>query len=93
MDEKARLVASILKVLSNENRLMILCCLKENPMTVSEIQRKLDCIGQSAISQHLSLLKAHKIVDSEKKGQSVTYFIGDEKVSSLIDVLMEKYCG
>lgn len=92
MREKAKKVANILKVISNDNRLMILCCLSETPLTVSEIQKKVSCIGQSAISQHLALLKANGIVNSEKNGQNVTYFISDKKILSVIDVLMEEYC-
>ena len=92
MNEKAKKMAEILKVLANENRLIIFCVLMEQPMTVGEITKRIPEITQSALSQHLSLLKAHKILDSKKSGQNVTYFIADEKVSEIIMVLRKNYC-
>lgn len=92
MEEHAKVVAELLKVLANENRLLILCYLIEGPLTVSELSSKITTITQSALSQHLAILKAHKIVDSIKKGQSITYSINDERILSVIEVLKAKYC-
>lgn len=92
MEQHAKLVADLLKVLANENRLLILCYLIESPMTVTELTNKITNITQSALSQHLSILKAHRIVDSSKKGQNITYSISDERILSVIEVLKSKYC-
>ncbi|MPW25886.1 metalloregulator ArsR/SmtB family transcription factor [Alkalibaculum sp. M08DMB] len=92
MEEKAKQVAELLKVLANENRLLILCLLIEGPMTVGELSTNISNITQSAISQHLSMLKAHGILDSTKKGQNITYFIHDDRILSVIEILKEKYC-
>lgn len=54
MQEKAKTLASQLKVLANENRLMILYYLLENPMTVGELNKKLNNITQSGLS-HICL--------------------------------------
>lgn len=88
----AKTVADILKVLSNENRLLLLCYLIESPLTVTQLQEKLPDISQSAISQHLSILKAHKMVSTEKHGQNITYNIHDARLQSVIEVLRETYC-
>ena len=85
-------VSDLLKVLSNENRLIIVCYLLSSEMSVNELHSKINNLTQSAISQHLSILKAHKILNSEKKGQSITYFIFDERVRSIIEVLKDNYC-
>ncbi len=92
MEEKAKEIAELLKVLANENRLLIFCALMEKTMTVSEIAKYVPSITQSALSQHLSILKAHGILDSNKSGQNVNYFIADEKVNELIYVLKKNYC-
>ncbi|WP_101774067.1 ArsR/SmtB family transcription factor [Peptostreptococcus faecalis] len=92
MEEKAKEVAEILKLLSNENRLLMFCALMEGPMSVSDIAKKIPNITSSAISQHLSLLKAHKILDSSKNGQTVTYFIADERVNEIINTVKKFYC-
>ncbi|RBP63303.1 ArsR family transcriptional regulator [Alkalibaculum bacchi] len=92
MEEHVKVVAELLKVLANENRLLILCYLIEGPLTVSELSLKITTITQSALSQHLAILKAHKIVDSIKKGQTITYSINDERILSVMEVLKAKYC-
>ncbi len=92
MEEKAKIIAELLKVLANENRLLILCSLIEGPQTVSGLAQKVPNITQSALSQHLSLLRAHGILDFAKQGQSVTYSIADRRVEEIMDVLRKHYC-
>lgn len=92
MEEEAKQIAELLKVLANENRLMIFCTLMEGPKTVNKIAEKVPNITQSALSQHLSLLKAHRILDFEKSGQNITYSIADSRVVEIIKVLKKYYC-
>lgn len=92
MKEYAKEIAELLKVLANENRLMIVCHLIEGPLNVSELHGRLDNLTQSALSQHLSMLKAHKILESNKNGLTITYSIRDERVVKLIEVLKANYC-
>ncbi len=92
MEQNAKELADILKVLANENRLLILCALAEQPLTVTEIFKKVGGITQSAISQHLSILKAHGILDYEKHGQQVIYYISDHRIEPVMKVLKEQYC-
>ena len=89
---KSKQLAELLKVLANEHRLMILCVLMEEPKTVGRISEAIPDITQSALSQHLSILKAHGILDCTKKGQSVTYKIADHRVEEIINVLKKHYC-
>ena len=92
LEEKAKLIAELLKVLANESRLLIFCALMERPMTVGEIAKKVPNITQSALSQHLTLLKAHGILDNAKSGQSITYSIADLRVMEIINTLKKYYC-
>ena len=92
MEERAKRIAELLKVLANENRLLIFCGLMERPMTVGEIAGYVPKITQSALSQHLTLLKAHGILDFQKSGQSITYSIADHRVEEIIHVLRKYYC-
>ena len=85
-------IAEMLKVLANENRLLIVCYLLEKPMTVSELNINISTLTQSALSQHLAILKAHKILESNKCGLSITYSIKDERVRDIMKVLKENYC-
>jgi len=92
MEAQAKQIAELLKVLANENRLMIFCALIEGPQTVGEIAKCVPKITQSALSQHLALLKAHRILESTKQGQNVSYAIADFRVSEIIHVLKKHYC-
>jgi len=92
VEERVREIANLLKVLANENRLLIFCGLMERPMTVSELAKRVPNITLPALSQHLSLLRAHKILDCNKSGQSVTYFIADHRVDEIIAILKKYYC-
>jgi DNA-binding transcriptional ArsR family regulator len=93
MEEKARKIAELLKVLANKNRLMILCALIESPQSVGKLAEKVPNITQSALSQHLAILKAHGILDYSKSGQSITYSIADHRVEAVLDVLKKYYCN
>lgn len=91
MQARAKEVAELLKVLANENRLLILCELIKEPQSVSTLLEKLT-ITQSGLSQHLALLRANGILDYRKKAQTIIYSIKDEKIYKLMQVLKETYC-
>ena len=93
LEEQAKQLAELLKVLSNENRLLILCALMEEPLAVSQLCETIGGITQPALSQHLAILKAHRILDSTRNGQWVTYFISDKRVEAVIELLKELYCS
>ena len=92
MEHKAKQIAELLKVLANEYRLLILCQLLKGPKTVSSLGEKIPSITQSALSQHLALLRAHGILDHTKSGQNVIYAIADHRVEEIIFVLKKYYC-
>lgn len=85
-------MAELLKALANANRLMILCALMKRPMTVGELSKVVPNITQPALSQHLALLKMHRILDYDKLGQSITYSISDHRVGEILGVLQAYYC-
>lgn len=93
MLDKLKEISELLKVLSNENRLAIVCHLIEKPMTVSELHEKLGNLTQPAISQHLAMLKMNRILDSNKSGLTITYFIKDKRIINIIETLRTNYCN
>jgi ArsR family transcriptional regulator, virulence genes transcriptional regulator len=93
MLEKIKEISELLKVLSNENRLSIVCHLIEKPMTVSELNEKLKHMTQPGLSQHLAILKANRILDSNKSGLTITYFIQDKRIINIVKALKLNYCN
>lgn len=93
MLDRVKEISELLKVLSNENRLAIVCHLIEKPMNVSELHERLKHVTQPALSQHLAILKANKILDSNKSGLTITYFIQDKRIINIIQALKSNYCN
>ncbi len=92
MIEKSKDIAELLKTIANPNRLLILCALLEEPLTVGSVCGYTGGISQPAVSQHLAVLKSRGLIDSRKYGQNVEYFILDERVRDIINLLKDKYC-
>lgn len=93
MEEQAKMIAELLKLLANEHRLLILCALVQGPLTVGEIHKYAPNITASALSQHLNQLKTAGILSAEKQGMNVIYQIQDERIIALIEVIKELYCS
>ena len=89
-DSAAR-AAGLLKLLGNEKRLMILCQLAEGELPVGELQARVG-LSQSALSQHLALLRAEGIVATRRDGQSIHYRIADPSALRIIETLAELFC-
>ena len=92
LHDKAAHVCDLLKVMSNEWRLMILCQLSESDRTVSELQSML-ALSQSALSQHLAVLRREKVVKATKHGQSVTYSLQGAEAIRVMETLHDMFCN
>lgn len=90
--DNAQNVAGILKQLSNPHRLMILCTLSGNELTVSDLNQHID-LSQSALSQHLAKLRESNIVSTRRESQTIFYRIADSKIEELLQVLHQKFCS
>jgi len=84
--------AKLLKALANEKRLIILCLLAEGERSVSEINEMVD-LSQSALSQHLALLRREKLVQTRRDAQSVYYSLVPGSALDVIETLHQIYCG
>ncbi|MBB36377.1 MAG: ArsR family transcriptional regulator [Hirschia sp.] len=89
--EKATLAAGLLRSLANEHRLMILCRLGMGEQSVGQLQEEFD-LSQSALSQHLAMLRRDGIVATRREGQVIHYRIADEASIRVIETLMAIYC-
>ena len=89
--EQARTASKLLKALSHETRLVILCLLSDGEKSVSELEKHLS-LRQSAVSQQLARLRADDIVDKHRNGKNVYYFLARPKVREIIDALYRTFC-
>ena len=90
-EASAQQAARMLKALSNERRLMILCQLGERELSVGALQ-PLVGLSQSALSQHLAVLREEGLVRARREGQAIFYSIGDPNALRIIGTLAEIYC-
>jgi DNA-binding transcriptional ArsR family regulator len=84
--------AQLLKALANEKRLMILCLLADGEHSVGELNGKVD-VGQSALSQHLAMLREDGLVQTRREAQSIFYSLADGPARRIIRTLHAIYCG
>jgi len=91
LHDNASHAVELLKAMANEWRLMILCQLSEGEKTVSELQGILG-LSQSALSQHLAVLRRERIVRSRKEAQSVTYSLSGDDATKVMQTLHEVFC-
>ncbi len=83
--------ARLLKALSNEKRLMILCQLGDGEHAVGVLLPRVG-LSQSALSQHLALLREEGLISGRREGVSILYRIADPAVLKVINLLAEIYC-
>jgi DNA-binding transcriptional ArsR family regulator len=83
--------AVFLKALSNENRLMILCHLLDEELSVTALNEKLP-LSQSALSQHLAVLRKDGLVSTRRVSQTIFYSLGDSRVKELLQTLHRLFC-
>jgi ArsR family transcriptional regulator, virulence genes transcriptional regulator len=83
--------AKLLRALGNERRLMILCQLGDRERSVGELQ-PLVGLSQSALSQHLAVLRDEGVVATRREGQFVWYRIADPAAVRVVETLAEIFC-
>lgn len=81
----------LLKTLGNENRLMILCLLAGAERSVGEINAEVD-LSQSALSQHLAVLRNEGLVCTRRDAQTIYYSLAEGPAGRVIHLLHDLYC-
>lgn len=76
----------ILKAVANEKRLKILYNIKDKELSVGEIEKMVK-LSQSALSQHLAILRADDIVKTRRKAQTIFYQLKDERMKKILAML------
>ncbi|MEI8180222.1 metalloregulator ArsR/SmtB family transcription factor [Aestuariivirga sp.] len=90
--EKATEAATMLKSLSNEKRLMILCTLLEHgEMSVNALIGHVG-LSQSALSQHLARMREESILDTRRDAQQIFYRVADPRVRKILTTLKNTFC-
>jgi DNA-binding transcriptional ArsR family regulator len=92
LQSRAKRATGLLKAMSNPVRLLVLCQLAEGEKSVGELEKVVD-VSQSALSQHLALLRSRGIVASRRAGQTIFYSLAGREAPALLAALYEVYCS
>lgn len=90
--DSARQASDLLKALSNENRLLVMCNLSDGEKSVGQLQSIIG-LSQSALSQHLARLRQDGLVRTRRESQTIYYSLAGDEASRVIAVLYELYCA
>ena len=90
-EASAAQAARLLRTLGNERRLMILCQLADGERSVGELQ-PLVGLSQSALSQHLAVLREEGAVATRREGQTIWYRVADPAAVKVLATLADIFC-
>jgi DNA-binding transcriptional ArsR family regulator len=89
--DKADHAAAVLKAISNKYRLLVLCQLVKGEKPVGELEHVIG-LSQSALSQHLAVLRKHKLVKTRREAQMIFYSLRGSEAPAILGALYELYC-
>jgi DNA-binding transcriptional ArsR family regulator len=92
LQENARRASALLKAMSNQHRLLILCQLLKSELSVGELERRIG-LSQSALSQHLARLRRDSLVKTRRAAQTIYYSLSGPEAGAVLETLYGLYCG
>jgi ArsR family transcriptional regulator, virulence genes transcriptional regulator len=91
-EKNATKACDLLGAMANPSRLLILCQLAGSEKSVGELQPLIG-LSQSALSQHLAVLRDKRLVRTRREGQQIFYRISSREAGALMDTLHEEFCA
>lgn len=92
LKDHADSAARLLKALANPHRLQVLCVLHDGEMSVGALNARVP-LSQSALSQHLKVLRGDGLVETRRASQTVYYQLAEGPALDVIAVLHKHFCG
>lgn len=92
LQEKAADASGLLKVMASESRLFILCQLVDGEKSVNQLE-ELVGMRQSALSQHLAILRREKLVTTRRAAQFIYYSLASAEARTILETLYGIYCA
>lgn len=90
--DSATKACSLLKVLANEDRLLLLCQLTQGERNVGELEA-ICAIRQPTLSQQLGVLREEGMVNARREGKYMYYSLANHEVIQVMNTLSSLYCG
>jgi DNA-binding transcriptional ArsR family regulator len=90
IEDNLTVAVNLLKALSNEKRLNIVCALYSGEKCVGELEKIVN-LSQSALSQHLARLRRDGLVNTRRDAQTIYYSLNDKATESILQCLYDIY--
>jgi DNA-binding transcriptional ArsR family regulator len=91
LEKNAHKASDLLGAMANTSRLMIMCQLADGEKSVSDLQPMIG-LSQSALSQHLAILRRKQLVRTRRAGQSIYYSLSSGEAASIMQTLHAQFC-
>lgn len=92
MQAAAQEACALLKVLSNPDRLLILCQLSQGEARVGELEEILGIV-QPTLSQQLTVLREEELVTTRRDGKNIYYSLASEEALAVMETLYLQFCA
>lgn len=92
VEKNVEVAANLLKALSNDRRLLIVCVLYSGEKCVGDLEAIVG-LSQSALSQHLARLRRDEIVQTRRDAQTIYYSLKDQSAEKILACLHDIYCA
>ncbi len=92
LHENAGRASELLRNMSNQWRLLILCHLTQGEMSVHELEKVIG-LSQSALSQHLAILRRGRLVRTRREAQSIYYSLASNDAGAIMETLYDLFCN
>jgi ArsR family transcriptional regulator len=83
--------SSLLKILANPDRLLLLCQMTQGEYAVGELEATTG-IRQPTLSQQLTVLREENLVNTRREGKQIFYSIASQEALAVLQVLYQLYC-
>lgn len=90
VERNIEVAVNLLKALSNERRLLIICALYKGERSVGELEEIIG-LSQSALSQHLARLRRDGLVNTRRHAQTIYYSMNDKATQQVLKCLYDIY--
>lgn len=80
-------LSEIFKLLADETRLRIICCLLNEELCVCDLSELLK-LNQSTVSHQLQLLRSSKLVKFRRDGKQIFYSLDDEHIEEILQMAL-----
>lgn len=84
--------ARLMRSLANRQRLLILCALTRGELSVGELNERVT-LSQSALSQHLAVLRNEQLVSTRRESQTIYYSLTDGPAVRVLQLLHDEFCS